>query len=413
MKMTSLLKILFIVAISLAVNAPASAESPLILITDESFCMHVHSHPGYEKAFSQIPFGTFRTWDSGAVWPLIEPEKGKWNWDLLDNFVRLARENNIKLIFTLGMTPKWAAKNPDAPNPYGGNTSSSPPRDLADWENFIRKVAERNETVYGGAIRYWEVWNEPDNTQPGYLFYTGTIEELVGMARTAHSILKSVNSDNMIISPGITQIGQKWLDQFLKSGGVKYVDIITFHYYWAWNPPSFSDFEPTITSVKNIMEQNGCADKPLWLTETGFDVKNIKTQDKRNLALFTTLVAPRYYGAGLVCAYSWNGSVFTNLFDGETQKSTETAAAYIELHKWLDGASITNLKSGKVNSKVMTIEKNGRTDRIVWRYGAGKTAYKVDPSWGVHFLTLDGADLPIPSGGIIQLGNSPIIITGN
>ncbi|MFA6450924.1 MAG: beta-galactosidase, partial [bacterium] len=126
---------------AIAASAPARADSAPNTISDDSFCLHVHSHPGYEKAFSAVPFGTFRTWDSGISWPTLEPEKGKWDWALLDNYVRLARAKNIKLIFTLGMTPKWAAKNPDAPSPYGGNISSSPPRDIADWENFIRKVA--------------------------------------------------------------------------------------------------------------------------------------------------------------------------------------------------------------------------------------------------------------------------------
>ena len=404
------LQLLFFVALALSVTAQAQGEPSSKQISDNYFCMHVHSHQNYEKAFSQVPFGILRTWDSSIGWPQIEPENNKWNWELLDKYVRLAREKNIRLIMTLGMTPRWAAKNPDAPSPYGGEWSSSPPRNLADWQDLIRKVAERNERLYGGAIRYWEIWNEPDNFQAGYEFYTGTVEELVNMARAAHAILKEVNPDNLIVSPGITQVGQGWLDRFLKSGGRNYTDIIGFHFYWEWFTQSLSDFETTITSMKKVIEQNGCADKPIWVTETGFNVNYFKTADKRNMALTTMIIAPRYYGADVVCAYSWNSSVFTNMYDSGKQKPTETSVAYIELHKWLNGAVIADLRRGKANSRVCTLEKNGRTARIVWRYGAGKIMYRIDDAWGEHIYNLDGTNSPITASRTINLGNSPILI---
>jgi hypothetical protein len=386
---------------------------PAKSINNDYFCMHVHSHPGYEKAFSAVPFGMLLTWDSSIGWPQIEPEKNKWNWGLLDNYVRLARDKNIKMIMTLGMTPKWAAKNPDAPTPYGGNWSSSPPRDIADWENFIRKVAERNEQVYGGVIRYWEIWNEPDNVQKGYYFYTGTVEELIEMARVAREVLKKTNPDNMILSPGITQAGQGWLDRFLSGGGKNYIDVVGYHFYWVWYPPAFSDFEPAFGALKKVVERNGCSDKPLWVTETGFDVKAFKTQDKRNMALATLYIAPRYYGADAVCAYSWNGSAFTNLFNDEKQEPTETAAAYVELHKWLLGAAVTDVRSGKSNAKIIKLEKNGRAARIVWRYGAGKADFAIPESWGDNIFTLDGGKASVLANRKIAMGNSPVLICNN
>jgi hypothetical protein len=405
-----LMRLLVYVVLALSAAVPAIGESSSKQMTDNYFCLHVHSHHGYEKAFSQVPFGMLRTWDSSIGWPQIEPEKGKWNWELLDNYVRLARKNNVRLLMTLGMTPLWAAKNPDAPSPYGGVWSSSPPRDIADWEIFIRNIADRNERVYGGAIRYWEIWNEPDSYLAGYEFYTGSVEELIEMARVAHAILKEANPGNMMLSPGITQVGQSWLDRFLKGGGSRYVDIIGFHFYWVWYPPSIPDFEPAFSSLKKTLERNGCADKPIWVTETGFDVNRFDTTDKRNMALAAVILAPRYFGADVACVYSWNSNTFTVMYDSGEQKLTETGVAYIELHKWLDGAAIAGLRPGKANSRVVTLENNGNTARIVWRYGTGKMNFMVDAAWGDSVYNLDGTNSPIPANRIIALGNSPVLI---
>lgn len=400
--------------LSMGAGARAWGDSPKKVaaapIDENFFCMHVHSHAGYEKAFTSVPFGMLRTWDSSIGWPQIQPEKDKWAWSLLDNYVRLAREKNVRIIMTLGMTPRWAAKNPDAPSPYGGNWSSSPPRDMADWENFIKKLSERNETVYGGAIRYWEIWNEPDNFQDGYEFYTGTIEELVDMGRAAHDILKAANPENMIVSPGITQIGQGWLDKFLKGGGGSYMDIIGYHFYWVWATPSAPDFETAIKSLKSAAEKNGCGDKPLWITETGFDTSYFKNQESRNMALVQMVVAPRFFGADAVCAYSLNGNAFTYLYDDANQQPTQTAASYIELHKWLLGAAVTGLSAGKARVRIATIHKNGKTARIVWRAIAGKTKYTIDDAWGDRIYRLDGTAAAAPEDRMIILGNDPVLV---
>jgi hypothetical protein len=402
--------ILFCFFLSFAAWARAAEPAPRKTFTENYFCMHVHEKPDYEAAFSEIPFKIFRTWDSGAVWPLIEPEKGKWNWELLDSYVRLANANGVKLIFTLGMTPRWAAKNPEAPSPYPYG-SSSPPANLNDWREFVRKIAERNEKEYGGAIKYWEIWNEPDNFQKGYEFYTGTVGELVEMARSAREILKKVNPENKIVSPGVTQMGQLWLDKFLGKGGKDLVDVIGIHFYWDWYTAGLSDFTNSIDGLKKVMADNGCSGKPLWVTETGFNINHYKTAGERDMALALTVIAPLYGGADVACAYAWNNSVFTKMYDVESGKQTSLAAAYRELHRWLDGASITGLSRGKGKSVVFALERNGKSARLVWRSAHGETDFEIEKSRGALIFRLDGTASPIPENGIIRLGNSPLLIS--
>ena len=163
--------------------------------------------------------------------------------------------------------------------------------------------------------------------------------------------------------------------------------------------------------LKQVTEQNGCGDKPVWVTETGFNVNHFKSADKRDMALASMLISPWYYGADMTCSYSWNNSIFTNLYDNGKKAATETAAAYIMLHQWLDGAAITEFKPGKQDARICALEKNGATARIIWRTGPGKAAYKIDAAWGGRIYTLDGANTPVPADGTIQLGNRPLLIS--
>ncbi len=68
---------------------------------------HMHDQPGY--AWPALDFGTFRTWDSGVIWPSVEPGRGVYHWAELDKDVAEAEKHHTQFLFTLGMTPQWAA----------------------------------------------------------------------------------------------------------------------------------------------------------------------------------------------------------------------------------------------------------------------------------------------------------------
>jgi hypothetical protein len=407
--------LLFVCVLLCAAGSEARAGETLLdgaaatPITEDYFCMHVHSKTGYEAAFSAAPFRYLRTWDSSIGWPLIEPENDVWDWELLDRYVELARANGEQIVLTLGMTPLWAAKDPDAPSPYG-TCSGSPPRELADWEDFIRHVAERNEAVYGGAIRHWEIWNEPDNFVGGYEFYSGTVPELLDMARSAHRIIKQANPDNRILSPGITQVGMEWLDEYLSGGGAAITDIVAFHFYWDWFTPALRDYKNAILPLHELMKKHGLQNKPLWITETGIGLKYNGSDAARAMAMVPLLAAPRLYGAAVSCNYAWNNSLFTGMFDVKEQKTTITYDTYMALHRWLLGSRIIALRQGPRNTGYVEIERNGRTARILFRVGGGAIRYPADPAWGDTAHHIDGTQSPVPADRKIELNGAPLLI---
>ena len=174
-----------------------------------------------------MTFGTLRLWDTGTTWAVLEPQRGtleqedNWKPGAVGHRLvyylhhRERHDPTCQVIYTLGVTPLWAAAAAE-PKFYSG--TANPPLDLEDWRRYVRAVGKR----FGRQIRYWEIWNEADQGHQ----YHGDAKTLCEMTRIAREELKALSPDHQILSPNITIHGVALLDEFLAAGGGRYVDII-------------------------------------------------------------------------------------------------------------------------------------------------------------------------------------------
>lgn len=69
-------------------------QPPATVIPPSFFGMHIHHvaiQPPHIKQITpwpEIPFSKLRLWGAYVEWPNLEPEKGKWNFELLDKYYR-------------------------------------------------------------------------------------------------------------------------------------------------------------------------------------------------------------------------------------------------------------------------------------------------------------------------------------
>jgi Cellulase (glycosyl hydrolase family 5) len=105
-----------------------------------------------------------RAW---VVWPQIAPSRPAnasdsfdpaYRFNDLDELVRNAQSRGLEVLLSPWGTPKWA---------NGGKTPNYAPRNIADWTNFIRALADRYSGKHPGypAVRFWSIWNEPNLNQ--------------------------------------------------------------------------------------------------------------------------------------------------------------------------------------------------------------------------------------------------------
>ena len=143
-----------------------------------------------------IGAGMHRLWDLGVTWKDLNPASGIFVWTALDAQVNKVEASGAKPLLVLGMTPQWAAANPNAGDPRWGAGTASPPRDINDWRSYVTAVVDR----YGSRIAAYELWNEANLLT----FWTGTPEEMADLTAAAYPIIKAKQPTAIVLLPSVT-----------------------------------------------------------------------------------------------------------------------------------------------------------------------------------------------------------------
>ena len=217
------------------------------------FGMHINKL-GTHLSWPATGFGVLRLWDTGTNWADLEPERGvirRSDWSsrgspgnrlqlYLDHVAEQDRDCEVML--TLAVTPMWASRRSSPPY-YRG--TASPPALMNDWRIYVRELGDRLR----GKVRYWEIWNESDQSHQ----FNGTVEELLDMTKTAAEELKRSDPENLISSPNITAYGLGLLDRFLDLGGGAFVDYVSWHYYPTTVPENSL---PLIVALRDVLKRH-------------------------------------------------------------------------------------------------------------------------------------------------------------
>lgn len=220
-----------------------------------------------------VPAKHWRLWDIGVTWKDINPAPGVWKYERLDKLVDLAESHGADMCLVLGVTPQWAAKDPNAPHsaPWLGPGSNSLPYDVALFEEYVIHTVNR----YKGRIKYYQIWNEP---QLADFMYPITDMKLLGrMTRIAYDIIKIIDPGAVVVSApvilrpssGGIRRGTRYLLELKKNKWP--VDIFAAHMYPEQNrhPKRFLKFGRTWKRGLKLLR---APKKPLWVTEMNYNL---------------------------------------------------------------------------------------------------------------------------------------------
>jgi Glycosyl hydrolases family 39 len=197
--------------------------------------------------------GTMRLWDTKTTWADLEPQRGQWDFSLLDRFVQLAESRNQQVLLTLGQSPAWATTNNTVMS-YFGLGSVYAPSSIEDWRNMVNVITTR----YKGRIDAYEIWNEPNDPNFGRL----TIAQLQQLTEVASKQIRANDPAATVV--GASPYSAGYLSDYLAAGMADYVDVIGYHAYN--NTPEAMLAE--LSNVRYTLADFGVT-KPLWLTEGG------------------------------------------------------------------------------------------------------------------------------------------------
>ena len=341
-------------------------------VTLDYFGLHIHRADA-GTAWPNIPFGSWRLWDAYVGWRELQPTRDRWDFSRLDLYVAMAALTKTSLVLPLAMTPAWASARPDEPSAYRPGNSAEP-KMIEDWRRYVEAVGRR----YRGKIQFFEIWNEPNAKD----HYTGTVEKMVELTCEAYRVLKAIDPDIRVISPGVVGATHvQYLERFLAAGGKSCFDIVAYHFYVQRFGPEA--MVPVIREVRAIMRRHGVHDKPLWNTETGWWIANgdgtpdhpmVAKGGWRKLALepesgdflMRAFLLARAEGVERFFLYSWDNPYGLGMIEPTSGKPKPMVERWRSTVESLVGA--TNLKCDQDGKawRCTFITKNGLPQSVSW-----------------------------------------------
>ena len=219
-----------------------------------------------QAAEAGVRFNRLAVW-----WCMVEPERDHWFWDDVDAAIQIARNYGIETVPELMFTPYWAVTGaPYAPECISNRAKNVAPSDMADWDDFVRTVVRRYGLQGNNAVRYWEIWNEPDlyefwvvdNPSPAR-----TAAAYATLLKHAAAIIHAESPGASVMIGGLSDInGATWLDLLLSLRGDQDVrqsfDVLAVHVY--------SQHQRRLTAFRSVLLAHGLGDRAIWDNELNY-----------------------------------------------------------------------------------------------------------------------------------------------
>ena len=219
------------------------------------------------------------------AWESVEPSRGSYNWEVLDQVVAAAGRHNVKLLLVFPKAPAWAAPNHGIP------------ADKETYGTFLGTVAQR----YKGKVAAYEIWNEQNLA--GETGGRVEVREYVELLKASFTRIKAADPAATVLYGGLTPTGVNdptiaiddvvYLQQcYAYNGGEikRYFDALGAHpggmhnppeTLWPENPgpgPGFNDsrsfYFRRVEDLRKVMEEAGDGAKQIWVTEFGWTTRN-------------------------------------------------------------------------------------------------------------------------------------------
>lgn len=380
-------------------NVPSTISAGATAKVTQRFGMHMHDPIHH---WPSVTFGYWRVWDAGVSWPQIETARGTYDFSLLDQYVALAEQHNVKIIYCAGNTPQWASSNPSLIGTQGPG-ASAPPSNIQDWADFIRTLA----THYKGKIYAYEIWNEVD-LSPDY--WIGSVSQMVSIAQTAYQTIKEVDPAAIVLAPSVVQNkGRDYLKNFFNAGGDKYSDAVAYHLYDVSAEPELivSDVYQAATDVAH---QWG---KEIWDTEVGWGPWATPSSDEQAVGFTArTMILQAASGINVIVWFAWDDRDWVHLpFVGpDFQTPTPAAIAFQQVQAWLLNSTITCSNTPDSTWQCPVVSPDGTQRYIVWNV-LGSTSFSIPSTWQVTKSSDLAGNTHQLSGSSITINDDPVLLS--
>lgn len=375
---------------------------PGLPIPPEAFGQHVAQIA--TAAPADLPLTSLRLWDAGVRWNEIETQRGQYDWRALDAAVENAEAAGATdILYVLGSTPRWAARNPDLPGLYGPGTTSLP-SDPEYYLDFVRAVVKR----YQGRINGYQIWNEA-NTRS---FYEGDWTALATLTKRTYDTVKLLDPSAQVIAASSTVIPGRSFQResfffryarALRARGTP-VDAMAVHLYPVDTTQGPDARVQSIAAAQRVLDRLGI-NRPLWDTEVAYGDRRPGlpriVPDEQTAASYVgrTFIDAATLGIARTYWYGWDIGVL-GIDMTSPAGPTPAGRAFLTVRDWLTNARPAGCQDDGAVRRCQFTAADGSPFTIVWGQG------QFDAS-GLLVCRLDGTCL---DGAVITIDAQPILL---
>ena len=171
-----------------------------------------------------------------------------------------------------------------------GMTTAPPPANLRRYADIIRHIVLHYERGWDhgmhDAVKYWEVWNEPDL---GRIWWRGTPQQYDALYAAAARAVKSADPQAQVGGPTIALVNQKtpYREGFLAFVRAHHLPLDFFSWHWysvdADDPYQFVEIA---RSLRALLDRYGFTHTRSFLDEWNYDFRKLHTTPPIQVASF-------------------------------------------------------------------------------------------------------------------------------
>lgn len=366
---------------------------------ERSICsgVNIHFTAGHEKDLDMITAAGFRYIRMDFVWHNIEKAKGVYDWSEYDELTANIKKRGIGAIFILDYSNPLYEPEVESKDPITGEAQKgiAAPVHTESIEAFAKWAAAGSERYKDNNI-VWEIWNEPNIT---FWRPVPDIEQYLKLAFTTCRAIRSVDPAAIIIGPATSQIPLPFIETFLESGILEYIDGVSIHPYRDYSRSPETAIEE-YQQVWQLIDKYSPAGKdiPVISSEWGYSsaTKGV-SPDKQAAYIVRMQLSNLLYGVPLSVWYDWkNDGKQPGNFEhncGTVTYDLEPKPAYIAIKTMNDQlkgfAFQKRIDTGKMEDFIMLFSDSQGNNKIV--------------AWTTHQSHLEAKDKLSPFNKILSV----------
>jgi aryl-phospho-beta-D-glucosidase BglC (GH1 family) len=367
--------------------------------------INIHFVSGHEKDLDMIAAAGFKFVRIDFQWQGIEHTKGVYDWSAFDGLMANLKKRNMRAICILDYSNRLYEADSVSINPldHKEQRATNSPQHPESIEAFARWAAAAAVHFKASNI-VWELWNEPNIS---FWKPKPNVNQYTALALATAKAIKAAQPDALIIGPCTSQVPLPYIETFMASGILQYLDAVSVHPYrnYSKSPETaIVDYNNLHTLIEKYAP-DGKKQMPVISSEWGYSTstKGV-TLDVQAAYIVRMQLANLLYGVPISIWYDWKNDG-TN--PAEHEENFGTVTADLQPKPSYNAAQAMNSQLNEFTF-VQRLNVNNENDYVlVFKNNKGKYKLAAWTSDAAHTITLNNK-IPKLSRATLVDGNGAL-----